>query len=368
MKKRIGSLLLAAILVVAMVPATAFASPEDDYVTVTMQTTSLTGMQPEPVMFVPAYDVIKPIAGMTPVNTFTVGGDALIAGKGYWYNMTDNIQNYSGTFEKGKIYRFYGELALRDGYCWPEMGTWFKIPAIVNGEEANLDLLTEGDLHRIWKDFVCEPTPFAPEIYAHSVDKTVTVGDPVEIHVSAWGVDLHYQWYQSNGSFPTMVGEDSNSFTIESANMAEHNDSTYFCVVSNDAGSITSQFIHITVVGKAGVAAPVITKQPQAVDAAVGDTVTFSVTATGEGLHYQWHQVDAGIPVTVGTDSSTYTIESANINDHNCYDFYCVVTNDGGSATSEKAHLTVSENAAPKPRSFSDVPADAWYAADVQKA
>ena len=74
------------------------------------------------------------------------------------------------------------------------------------------------------------------------------------------------------------------------------------------------------------------------VNKAVGDSVTFSVTANGTTpLHYQWRK-DGG---NVGTDSSSYTIASVVAGDAGSYDV--VVSNSCGSTTSNAANLVVSK-------------------------
>ena len=57
-------------------------------------------------------------------------------------------------------------------------------------------------------------------------------------------------------------------------------------VVSNVAGAITSASATVTV--SPIVVAPVITKQPQSLTLALGANATFTVSATGTDLAFQW--------------------------------------------------------------------------------
>jgi len=82
--------------------------------------------------------------------------------------------------------------------------------------------------------------------------------------------------------------------------------------------------------------APSITTQPSSATRVVTESVTFSVTATGTGLSYQWRK--GGSPIG-GATSSSYTISSVVIGDAGSYDV--VVTGTCGSATSDAATLTV---------------------------
>jgi hypothetical protein len=82
---------------------------------------------------------------------------------------------------------------------------------------------------------------------------------------------------------------------------------------------------------------PTITSQPSSTTKFIGDTATFSVSATGTGtLHYQWKKDG----VNVGTDSSSYTTPILDFSYNNSV-YTVVVTDDNGSTTSSNALLTV---------------------------
>ena len=83
---------------------------------------------------------------------------------------------------------------------------------------------------------------------------------------------------------------------------------------------------------------PVITTQPSNQMATVGQTATFSVTATGTALlRYQWKK---GVTVITGATAATYTTPAVTTADNGA-SFQVVVTNSAGSATSNSATLTV---------------------------
>ena len=87
--------------------------------------------------------------------------------------------------------------------------------------------------------------------------------------------------------------------------------------------------------------ATTITTQPQSVSVTEGQSATFSVTATGDNLRYQW-QINSGngwSDITGATDAS-YTIDrTTTAMSGNQY--HCIVTGDGGETTSSAATLTV---------------------------
>lgn len=88
------------------------------------------------------------------------------------------------------------------------------------------------------------------------------------------------------------------------------------------------------------VPAPAITQQPSAQTANVGQTVSLSVVADGEGpFTYQWRKAGAPITDNVSASTATLTLVNAQLGDAGAYDV--VVTNVGGSTTSDSATVAV---------------------------
>ncbi|MBO4714815.1 MAG: immunoglobulin domain-containing protein [Verrucomicrobia bacterium] len=199
---------------------------------------------------------------------------------------------------------------------------------------------------RIWKMSVNgypifkweEDTPLAtpPTITSQPKSQTVNVGDSVTFSVTATGTEpLSYQWYKNSSM---ISGATSSSYTISSVNTSDAG--SYFVVVSNSAGSVTSSVATLTVNAPV---APVIVTQPVSQTVDVGQNVRFSVVATGtEPLNYQWLKNGAAIP---GATSSSYTISSAKMEDAGNY--MVIVSNSVGMAVSNPATLTVKDPAVP---------------------
>lgn len=81
---------------------------------------------------------------------------------------------------------------------------------------------------------------------------------------------------------------------------------------------------------------PTITIQPISQSIMQGSAVTFSVTATGTSLQYQWKKNGIDITGAIGT---TYMISNVQYSDGGVYS--CVISNGCGIATSNNATLTV---------------------------
>jgi hypothetical protein len=168
--------------------------------------------------------------------------------------------------------------------------------------------------------------------------QTVATGANVTYTVSANanGGTLSYQWKRGT----TNVGTNSASLSLSSVTTADSGD--YSVVVSNSAGSVTSNSVTLTV---SAAGAVTISTPPANQVVLVGSTATFSLVASANGtLSYQWR--DDG--VNVGTNSSSYTTAATVLGD-NASTISCVVTNTVGISTATattSATLTVDNNAA----------------------
>jgi hypothetical protein len=82
--------------------------------------------------------------------------------------------------------------------------------------------------------------------------------------------------------------------------------------------------------------APVLLAQPRSATTVEGETVTLSVSATGDGLTYQWRKDDTAI---AGATATTLELKSVRVSDTGSYSV--VISNVGGSVTTEAAIVTV---------------------------
>jgi hypothetical protein len=180
----------------------------------------------------------------------------------------------------------------------------------------------------------------APVIVTQPINQTNNAGTTASFIVSATGTGLSYQWVRngtvnlSNGG--NVSGATSSSLSL--ANLSAADAGSYSVVVSNAAGGVTSTAASLTVIG-----APVIVTQPISRTNNAGTPASFSVSATGSGLSYQWVKngtvnLSDGGNVS-GATSSNLSLASVSAADVGSYSV--VVSNTAGGVTSTAASLTV---------------------------
>jgi hypothetical protein len=177
-------------------------------------------------------------------------------------------------------------------------------------------------------------TVAAPAITTQPTDQTVALGSAVTFSVRATGsAPLTFQW-QRNGSNILAATSQDLTFTP----VAADNGATFRCVVTNSAGSVTSNAAKLTVTTAQG---PTITTQPTDQTVALGHSVTFSVRATGSApLSFQWQRNGSNILAATSQDLTFNPVAA-----DSGATFRCVVTNSVGSVTSNAAKLTVTVSA-----------------------
>ena len=172
----------------------------------------------------------------------------------------------------------------------------------------------------------------APSITTQPADQAVAVGATATFSVTAAGTTpLNYQWQKGTTA---ISGANSSSYTTAATVVAD-NGSQFSVIVSNSAGSVTSNAATLTV---NSTGSPVITQQPSDQMVTVGETATFSVAATGTlPLTYQWQK---GTTPIAGATSASYTTPATASSDSGSQ-FKVVVSNADGNMTSNPATLTV---------------------------
>ncbi len=164
----------------------------------------------------------------------------------------------------------------------------------------------------------------APTITLQPVSQAVCQGNPVTFTVAATGA-TNYQWQKSTDGGATwnnIAGATATSYTIASVILSDA--AQYRCVVSGQCGAVNSTAVTLTVN-----TAPSITSQPASNTLCAGSNNTFSITATGTGITYQWELSLNGCsgpwnPI-VGATTNSYTLTGITAGQNNT-GYRCVVT------------------------------------------
>jgi hypothetical protein len=173
-----------------------------------------------------------------------------------------------------------------------------------------------------------------PVITLDPVSQTAEDDDSVTFTVAASGLFLNYQWQKN--------GEDLNGRTeavLTLTPVTTLDDGSYRCVVSNTAGSDISAPATLEVDG-----APGIIQHPQNIAVNLGAMATFSVTASGPGLSYQWQRnTGAGMENIPEATGPSHVIAAASDSGENSDvgSYLCRVSNVHGEVLTNPATLTV---------------------------
>ncbi len=171
--------------------------------------------------------------------------------------------------------------------------------------------------------------PEAPEISEQPKDRTAFVGQLAKFDFGASGKPpFTFQWYRNGVA---IAGATTQVYSTNPLTIADDG-SKYSVKISNGQGSATSSEATLTVKPL-----PTITAQPTAQSVNAGSAATFSVTATGEQLQYQWLRDE--VPIN-GATSTTYSITATTAADDGAV-ITVLVGNPGGIVGSQSVVLTV---------------------------
>ncbi|HVN59277.1 MAG TPA: PKD domain-containing protein [Bacteroidales bacterium] len=165
--------------------------------------------------------------------------------------------------------------------------------ALVSAQDANGCLVTAPSANLIGSATVTVRA--LPAITVQPANKTTCEFGMVTFGVTATGDDLTYQWYVNEGSGFTLLtdggvyfGSQTSSLMIFGATR-DMNTYSYHCIVSGCSTNVTSNDVVLTVN-----TAPEILNQPTDSTICQGANASFSATAQGTGLVYQWQRYSGG--------------------------------------------------------------------------
>ncbi len=179
-------------------------------------------------------------------------------------------------------------------------------------------------------------TPSLPVIVSQPqpANLTVQVGSSVTLGVAATGSNLSYKWERNESALNSNASAATPTLNLTNVQLGDAGD--YTCVISNGGGSIRSAAARLRVTTDPVPPPPAITRQPVNTTVTVGGSASLAVTATGEGLVYQWFKDGALLP---GETRASLNIANAQIGDTATYTV--LLSNSSGSVTSAPARLLV---------------------------
>lgn len=169
-----------------------------------------------------------------------------------------------------------------------------------------------------------------PSIVVQPESLAVAENASATFSVVATGDDLSYQWWHNGAAI--LEGTNS-SYAVGTVEPGDTGD--YQVVVFDSHGSVASTVVRLTLVGMDQ--APAIVIQPESQIVAENGNATFSVTATGDNLRYQWC-FNGTVIIPEGTNA-IYSVMTVGPGHSGYYGAF--VSNEAGFAGSAIATLTV---------------------------
>lgn len=170
-------------------------------------------------------------------------------------------------------------------------------------------------------------------------------GETVKIHVDATGKGLKYQWMtlpagSTEWKKTTLTGYNTDTLTVK-ADSAK-NGKQYCCAVTDKYGNVVWSDATKLVVSDQKLT---ISAHPLDVTVSAGATATFTITASGKNLKYQWQTLQVGAAEWKNTTLTGYNTATLKVSadvSKSGRQYRCVITDgNGNSMVSNAATLTV---------------------------
>jgi hypothetical protein len=170
----------------------------------------------------------------------------------------------------------------------------------------------------------------APQITQNPQSLTACSGSQISFSVTATGAGLGYQW-RKNGT--NIQGATQSSLNIQNVQLSAAGN--YDCVVTGSCGNSVGSTVATLSVDET----PSISQQPASTELCPGGSASFSVTASGTEITYQWRKNSENIP---NATTSSYQISNVKASDAGSYT--CMVSGKcQPPIISSPAFLTVNE-------------------------
>ncbi len=268
----------------------------------------------EPALVTDDPDDVTTLVGTNASFTVTAGGTPPLS---YQWEM-HNASSWGNVGSDDPSYTLNNVQPSHDGY---------RFRCTVTGYNSSSDQSAEATLH---------VTSAASIVTEPVTPREIAIGDSVIFSVVAGGSPApDYQWEKHNGSTWDPVGFNVDTFAIDPVSLAD--EGTFRVRVWNPYGADTSGSAYLLVYDST----MVITSHPANDTVLAGDTATFSITASGASLIYQWQiQPSGGSFSDIAGATSDILKYEASSGDDRAW-FRCVVASGPMKDTSNVAVLTI---------------------------
>ena len=201
----------------------------------------------------------------------------------------------------------------------------YNITSIANSDVGNYYVIVSNIISQVTSDTVSLSTGTTPVITQSPVSQSAIVGSSVTFSVIASGDPApSYDWKKNGVS----LGLNSSSITLN--NVTDSDSGSYIVTVSNSSGSVDSSLATLSILHPVN-----IINNPSSQNVKIGNPVTFSVSAIGDNLSYQWHKNGSDIS---GANNADLQLRNVSPSDEGQY--YVTVFN--GFSTSDSTFATLS--------------------------
>ncbi|MBQ2061463.1 MAG: hypothetical protein II458_02195 [Oscillospiraceae bacterium] len=289
---------------------------------------------------------------MNPVNSaYSQAAKLIVRYKPVITKQPSDVKAYINSTAKFTVEAKGGDLSYQWYYRTSSTGTWKKSTL---STAANATLSVKATATRSGYQYRCKITNPAGYTYSEPAtlkvtyakittqphDITAPVGETAVFKVEATGSVKSYQWQyrKPGGSWANSGATGAGTATLKVKTYASMNGYQYRCVLTDSKGNkIYSSAVTLR-------AKTTITTQPKSVTTTSGNTVKFSVTATGAGLTYQWQFKKPGgsWSSSGATGAKTAVLSVTAYQSMSGYQYRCVITDANGNKTySSAVTLTV---------------------------
>ncbi len=273
---------------------------------------------------------------------------------GIYFDAGSSVNLYGGcslmylyySYSPNAPYPVYGVYnsnpSIVDLYYISSTGEYLVVPKAIGSTQITIYSHVEGVEDSIWINITNNPAD-GPRIISQPQSAAVNKGESTTLSIEASGSNLSYEWYKKaeGASSWSYVGSKS-TYTYSVKEDADDSNVYFYCAVFDSKGRMIESDVAV-VTPQSGLT---ITKQPEDVAVAVGDTATVTVEVSGSGLQYEWFYADAGSSNFVKSDeftSSTYSVEMSAENSGTR--IYCKITDSKGqTVTTNTVTLSIKEH------------------------